>query len=670
MSLQFTKPTILQQRLRTAIYLAVGLSLPLAVQADPVFPLPASVDASRVAQMLNPESMPKATVGPATPKFTPQPISPDAARITFKLDRLAVSGSSVYGDQQIANLFQNYLGHVISLADLQQIADTITLKYRRDGYILSKAVIPAQQIKSGVVNIRVVEGYVNSVDIQGDPKGARELLAAYGDHIKAARPLNIKTLERYALLANDIPGMDIKTIISAAQPPTNVMAPSDITSGAADLTFIASQHTASGYLSYDNHGTKYLGPEQITLGSSVNSIFRSGDQTSIQGLVTEHTHELQYINVSHKTPLGTNGATFNLAANYTRTNPGFHLEPFDVQGRSEYVSAGISYPIIRERNQSLFLNTSLDALNNKTDLAAFNAKLYEDHIRSLRIGATYDKADRWLGINELGGQLSQGLKIFDASKDNSILNSRPDGRSDYTKANLNLSRLQGLPKNFSLLAAVTAQYALTPLLSAEQFSYGGSQFGQAYDPSEITGDRGIAAKVEIRYDTYPGLRVLNNVQYYTFYDIGKVWNIDHNNGQTANQSGSSTGLGVRAYFTKYFSSTLELAKPLTRTVATMSDKDARVFFSVALAGDTPSNNNPNPAPPSMPLMAKAIAPYTGLTPVKPTAIPTESANSGPIEAATQKNQSNKEPSTSSIPKSPLPQAKYEGLTPTDVSFTN
>lgn len=44
--------------------------------------------------------------------------------------------------------------------------------------------------------------------------------------------------------------------------------------------------------------------------------------------------------------------------------------------------------------------------------------------------------------------------------------------------------------------AATAQTSFgQSLLSPKQFGVGGSQFGRGYDPSEITGDSGVAGKV-------------------------------------------------------------------------------------------------------------------------------------------------------------------------------
>ena len=124
-------------------------------------------------------------------------------------------------------------------------------------------------------------------------------------------------------------------------------------------------------------------------------------------------------------------------------------------------------------------------LNSKSDIQAFNLPLYNDHIRSLRVSANFVGADSYNGISQINTQFSQGLNVFGANNNNDFL-SRQAGRNNYTKVNLDATRMQFLSDKISILTAVQGQYSFSPLLSAEQFSYGGSQFGLAYDHHKLT----------------------------------------------------------------------------------------------------------------------------------------------------------------------------------------
>jgi hemolysin activation/secretion protein len=63
------------------------------------------------------------------------------------------------------------------------------------------------------------------------------------------------------------------------------------------------------------------------------------------------------------------------------------------------------------------------------------------------------------------------------------------------------------------------------LHSAEEFGYGGQSFGRAFNPSEIAGDHGINAAIELRYLGLLDTKSAGIVPY-AFIDAGKVWNKD------------------------------------------------------------------------------------------------------------------------------------------------
>ena len=60
------------------------------------------------------------------------------------------------------------IGKTVKVEKLYEAARIITDKYRKDGYFLSQALVPDQTIADGYYRIRIIEGYVSDVLIQGD----------------------------------------------------------------------------------------------------------------------------------------------------------------------------------------------------------------------------------------------------------------------------------------------------------------------------------------------------------------------------------------------------------------------------------------------------------------------------------------------------------------------
>ena len=167
---------------------------------------------------------------------------------------------------------------------------------------------------------------------------------------------------------------------------------------------------------------------------------------------------------------------------------------------------------------------------------------------------------------------------------NSLTTSRFGGDANFIKLLGQAARVQSIYGRYSAYFLVSGQYSFRPLLSSEQFSFGGSQLGRGYDPAEIIGDRGVGATAELRMDVAPGWRALQSFQPYVFYDAGKIWNIKNIINVEHTATAMSTGIGSRFVFNNYITGNLMWTQPLTRPVAAEAligrGKNPRVFFSM------------------------------------------------------------------------------------------
>src|SRR5205823_1586137 len=91
---------------------------------------------------------------------------PGAERIVLTLARVVILGSTVYRPGEFDPLYAEFVGHQVTLATVYEIAARVTAKYGADGYVLSRAVVPPQELSPGgaTVRIQVVEGYVDRVE--------------------------------------------------------------------------------------------------------------------------------------------------------------------------------------------------------------------------------------------------------------------------------------------------------------------------------------------------------------------------------------------------------------------------------------------------------------------------------------------------------------------------
>lgn len=551
------------------------LLLPIFSHAAPSIPARLEqIDPARVRKRFQePRYLPRADRKASVPAAPKPQAFPGAEKIKFTLNKIEIMGGTIYSNQQFRELFAHQLNKRISLADLVEIVKTITLKYRNDGYILSRAVLPPQKIKGGVVKVQIIEGFIDRVLIKGKlPSSTYALLEGYGNHLIASRPLHVSLLERYALLANDIPGMTINTVI----------APSKRESGAADLTYVVSRKTYDVHVSYDNRGTRLIGRGQVTVGGYLYGL-APGSSTGLRSIHDDTFQELEYYELSHSEYVGDNGALISLIIDYTGTDPDFpslagFTSDLPIKGRSTGIQIESSYPYIRSRRKNLTFSARLKVLDTRSNFSG--VPIFLDRIRSLRGIVVFDYLDNNRGLNLFALEVSQGLDALGASASPP---SRAFGDLGFTKINVDASRLAAFDKGFSVLISSRGQYGFEHLLSAEEFGFGGSLYGRGYDPSEITGDSGISGKVEIRADkdfSVPAFEQMH-AQFFAFADGGIIWNYRIGAlGQLPHDDAFSIGGGMRFILNKYINGDIEYGKPLDHIVANEGDKHGRVFLSV------------------------------------------------------------------------------------------
>jgi len=530
--------------------------------------LPGSIDPGRIEKRFEKPYQPKSQPKIKLPEKVEQIPPEQADKIRFDLVGITLQGNTVYANTELFKLWDVLLGTEVSLTQAYKVADAITSYYRNNGYILTQAIVPPQEILGGVVNIKVIEGYAHDVLIEGDVQWRDDLFNDWKKKIKASRPLNNSVLERYTLLGSDMPGSTIKSVIR----------PSKTEPGASDVILIIQHKLIDASVSYDNRGTRSIGLDQANVTIGFNSLLNLFEKTNLSYMTAGEGKELKYFSFQHDHILNSEGLNFSFSGNVSYSSPGENLAELELESENMTLNFNLAYPLIRSRNQNLSLQTGLTIRDSTSDILGELSS--EDRIRVFKLGFNYDFSDTWKGVNTLSFMYHQGLNIFNAKETGSDNLTRADGHSEFTKLTLDISRRQTLPFNFALLVAATGQLADASLLSSEEFGYGGTQYGRGYDSSTITSDNGVSGKVELQYAGTLKTPFSNYYQLYSFYDVGATFS--NSKQKQEKDYGASVGGGVRLGITDYFSSYLEIAQPLTPHLSAANNRDTypRFFFNV------------------------------------------------------------------------------------------
>lgn len=505
-----------------------------------------------------------------SPDITVRPLGvkapPGADRIIVDFAGLVAEGMTQYAQADIAPLYEEYAGKQVPLSVVFEIAGALQRRYREDGFLLARVVVPQQSVTDGIYKLQVVEGYIESVVVEGDAGAVMQRVEQYLQRVVGIRPIDSATLERYLLLANDLPGVSVAGLLQ--QGTDNV--------GSASLVVRAQRKSFDAVAWVNNRGSRFTGRSRAALAVAANSFLATGERTEILLSHTVTSQEQQYAQLRHQQSVGDDGLTWDIVASFGNSEPGLTLEPLDAETRSSFVGAGLRYPVVRSRKANLWLSGGFDVISSVVELV--NTEQSDDDLRVLHADVSYDFADPLGGRSQLDFGIRQGLSAFGASRDNDTTNSRPDGDSQFALVQAGASSYQRFFGDFGLALELTGQLAFNTLLADEEFRVGGERVGRGYDPSELAGEHGVGWSSELQFTRSSPLDWLDRYQLYGYYDFGVVWNDD--GGATARDSLASVGAGVRTQLFKNLSLELEVAQPLTRKVGTEGDESPRYFFQI------------------------------------------------------------------------------------------
>lgn len=563
--------------MRLGLLGSVGVLLALSVATDAVAQqVPSSVEPGRIQKDVQKDITRDLVNIPELPYVEQNAMPEGAGSISFVLKDVTLEGTKALTQDDLSHLYKDMLGQTVTVEDMYGLAREITRHYRDKGYLLTQAVIPAQEIAGGSVRILVVEGFVDRYQIQGTSSAEEYgLLDDYAQKIVNSGPLTSRNLEHYLLLANDLPGIRVRAVLT----------PSLTTAGASDLILTVEEDAVSGFAGVDTYGNDFLGPVRLSAGVSVVPFKRMNHELTLTTLIAPQFGELQFFDATYKQALNSSGTQLDLRGSYTHSQPSLPNllgGALGTQGEAYTLIAGFKQPILRSRVENFNVGFFYDHHKSQTFFdPLFFALDTEDRIRSIRGYAEYNIVDSWSGYNDLFFQASQGLDIFQAT-DSGANRSRALGESDYLKFEARAERLQRLNDKFNLLVGVNGQYSSDALLATEEFGLGGRDFGRGFDASEITGDKGLAGKLELIYSDSPFKPYMRNYQLFAFYDVGAAWNSDPGAGIAERQSLASTGVGTRFSVTDSLTGDAILAAPLTRSVQSREDHGDDVRFQFSL----------------------------------------------------------------------------------------
>ncbi len=443
-------------------------------------------------------------------------------------------------DDRVA-LITPYAGTCMSVSDIQKLLTDVTAWYVKAGYISARAYLPNQDLNSGQLQILVVEGRVEGLELDDGQENSLNLALLFPGVIGA--PLNLRDiemgLEQAARLQSNQPTMEIKPGTEAGD----------------SVVVIKNQPSFPLHFSLtaDNQGSQSTGRTQWGATVSSDNIIGLNEFASATrrqsrpfGETGKRSSSENYVFI---VPYGYTTMTVSYSNSrydsFTDTSGGFRLV---TAGDSRNKAVKFDHVAYRSQSDRLSLSGGLTLKDTNSYAGGQLLSVASRNLSVLDVGVDYSTVV-WGGAISGNFGVSRGLKIFDAQEDVSgIPDDSPHAQFTLFKIGGNYNKpFEAFAQKLSWNSALTAQYSLHGLYGSEQISIGGIYSVRGFYNESIAADDGFYLRndlsTQIPVGAFAGYET--RLKPYLGLDVGYVRpKIEGNSGGTL--AGAAVGATLTA----------------------------------------------------------------------------------------------------------------------------
>ncbi|MDQ8728093.1 ShlB/FhaC/HecB family hemolysin secretion/activation protein [Bradyrhizobium sp. LHD-71] len=502
----------------------------------------------------------------------------------FDIDEFRVDGADKLPQIEVEEAVYPFLGPKRNADDVEKARAALEKAYHDKGFQTVSVAVPAQNVASRVVVLKVVEGKVGRLRVTNSRYFDVDRIKKQASSLKEGTLPNFNEVTKDIVALNQWSDRRITPALRAGVTPGTV----DVDLNVEDKFPLHASVEVNNRQSPNTTATRVNATVKYDnlwqLGHSLSASYQIAPQRpedaqvlsgSYLARVTDWTSVLVY-GVDSKSDVATIGG-MNVVG------PGQILGGrvvMTLPTRDNFfhsLSLGVDY---KHFGQTVNLGT--DTFSTPITYYPANASYgatwqNEGALTQLNLGFTFN----------LRGPGSQ----FD-----DYWNKRAFADSNFFHFNADLSHTHDLPEGFQLFGRVKGQVSDGPQISSEQFSLGGVDTVRGYLESETIGDNGIAGTLEIRSPDFgPMLQshikdetgqgparftTFNEWRVFGFVDAGHATIYRPLEEQQSRFDMWSYGVGTRFKLFDYLQGMVALAVPMVSQGETGA-KDPRVLFSAS-----------------------------------------------------------------------------------------
>jgi hemolysin activation/secretion protein len=448
--------------------------------------------------------------------------------------KITVTGSTVFTPEELAKTVAPYENRQVTMEDLESLRRDLTLLYVNRGYINSGAVLPDQTVKDGQITIKVVEGQLTDIRIQGTKWFSDSFLK---DRIAlgVGVPVNIAPLqERLQLLQQD---QRIQRLHAEMRPGARP--------GEAELQVkVEEKPPISAWFAFNNYQSPSIGAERGIMTLTHQNLTGRGDILSFTYGYSDGLDTM--IDTWYAVPLNAYDTT--LMFRYRKDDSTVVdnvFGPLDIVSKTESFELSLRQPVMRTLTQEIALSLSIEHERNTTSLLnePFSFSPGVENGKSVVVPLRFSQ--EWTYRTQKQVIAARSRMTFGLDTWNATVHSDskgPDGRFFAWLGQFQWARILDF-LDTQLIARADLQKSTDSLLPIEQMGIGGRYTVRGYRENQLVRDEAFIASLEARVPVVQNERWADYVQIAPFIDYGRGNSVDMPT--TGPEEISSIGAGLR-----------------------------------------------------------------------------------------------------------------------------
>lgn len=454
----------------------------------------------------------------------------------FDIWEYLVEGNSLLDIAAIELAISPYLGPQRRITDVNDAAADLERAYRDAGYPTIYVDIPEQDVVGGAVTLRVLEGRLDRVRVEGARYFTLSGIRHRMQSLESGRPLHVPTMQRELSALNALsPDMKVVPVLKQGRTP-----------GAVDLDLkVSDALPLHGSVGMNNYNSANTSDTRLALALSYDNLWQRRHSFGLQWQTSpEDMDEVDVLVATYIAPWFDSGNRVALYVVDSRSDVA-SVGDINVIGDGRIFGARYVMPLRSDRSFVHSLSLGADYKDYSEVIRLDPENQFDTPIDyavwSFQYSATHFAADsqtQWtLGANF-------GIRGI-GNNDGEFIDKRSQAHANFAYLRGSMLRTDILPADWRLLSALRFQLSDSALINNEQFSIGGVRSVRGYYESQALGDNGIGVSLELRTPhLMKSVEALDDLRLLAFVEGGHLTVLDALPDQGDEINLASAGLGL------------------------------------------------------------------------------------------------------------------------------